>query len=898
MPQLFYYLLKVILCSGILFGYYHLFLRNKIFHAYNRFYLLAAILLSLTLPLLVFNIDYANTTENTAPLQILEVVNSSDAFVEEAIMESHTQHLSLSQVALAAYGAGVLLCGILFITLLFRIFLLAKRGEKNKINDVVLVSCTAKGTPFSFFKYLFWNYQISLHSQTGKHIFAHELAHIKQKHSLDKVCINLLLVFFWINPFFWFIRKELNMIHEFIADKKAVSEYNSAVLASMMLQTAYPQHFLFITNPFFYSPIKRRLFMLCKYKNTRAGYFTRVCVLPLLFLVIAAFSFKTNKKIKTILDKQYVVVIDAGHGGDDGGAFWQGVKEKDITLALAQKIKALNNNEDIKIILTRDADIYQTPKEKAAIANQLHADLFISLHVSSGPAATANKRSGLEVYVASDSVANSWQNKILASTIIEKFTENYSLPVQPKPMQRSSIWVLKATQMPAIIIEAGYIIHDKDRAFLQSEEGKMMFANNILSALVNYLGPKGTSSKERPKIQMLVTNENPALNGKEALFVANMEKELDAEVYTFGSITKGELNKTIVLINGKAHSFNSMIGKKVKAKKGIWFSKNNKKALELYGQKAINGLIVFEDAIIEKSNEGVYTKTIEKVKSNPNVDASQRLHGSTGQMPILKTVTVDGDPIFVIDGVISTKANLQTMNPDDVHSVKVLKETEALNAYGAPAKDGAVLIKTKEGIAQVVPELSLSGISNSHINIDRLPEIKELTTTIPGYKVIAGTVYLMEPGFPSLQEISFTGASLNHLEKYFTKVKAGTSIVFLFTNVTVQGPDNSKMIIKGKSFSFLDSKNAHNQNLLYIGMQNTFQFQSEKYKLNELEYSLSNGGDIKTENGKVIITVLYPGQTSLQVKSNGVLIKTFNFKMDKIKDPANFKLKERVLNLD
>ncbi len=56
MPQVFYFMLKVILCSAILFGYYHLFLRNKVFHAYNRYYLLCAVILSLAVPFIQFDI--------------------------------------------------------------------------------------------------------------------------------------------------------------------------------------------------------------------------------------------------------------------------------------------------------------------------------------------------------------------------------------------------------------------------------------------------------------------------------------------------------------------------------------------------------------------------------------------------------------------------------------------------------------------------------------------------------------------------------------------------------------------------------------------------------------------------------------------------------------------------
>ena len=93
------------------------------------------------------------------------------------------------------------------------------------------------------------------------------LCRVKEKHSYDKIFMNLVMIFFWINPFFWLIRKELNMIHEFIADKKALEDCDTEAFAAMILQATYPNQQFNLANNFFYSPIKRRLLMLTKNKN-------------------------------------------------------------------------------------------------------------------------------------------------------------------------------------------------------------------------------------------------------------------------------------------------------------------------------------------------------------------------------------------------------------------------------------------------------------------------------------------------------------------------------------------------------------------------------------------------------------------------------------------------------
>ncbi|MEJ7822703.1 MAG: energy transducer TonB, partial [Chitinophagaceae bacterium] len=118
-----------------------------------------------------------------------------------------------------------------------------------------------------------------------------------------KIFINIVLIFFWCNPFFWFIRKELNIIHEFIADKKALEDSDTAAFAVMILQATYPQQRFIITNNFFYSPLKRRLAMLTKNKNPRINYVSWLLALPLAALIFFAFTFKV-KKINHVFPKK------------------------------------------------------------------------------------------------------------------------------------------------------------------------------------------------------------------------------------------------------------------------------------------------------------------------------------------------------------------------------------------------------------------------------------------------------------------------------------------------------------------------------------------------------------------------------------------------------------------
>jgi archaellin len=147
--------------------------------------------------------------------------------------------------------------------------------------------------PFSFLNNLFWKQSISLKDEGGQQIFKHEITHIQQKHTWDRIYCQIVASIFWMNPFNWIIQKELVTIHEFIADESAVGDSNVEAFAKMLLQTHYGNHFLNPTHQFFYSSIKRRLFMLNQNKKTKFSHLRRLFVLPITICVVLSFSIKT-----------------------------------------------------------------------------------------------------------------------------------------------------------------------------------------------------------------------------------------------------------------------------------------------------------------------------------------------------------------------------------------------------------------------------------------------------------------------------------------------------------------------------------------------------------------------------------------------------------------------------
>jgi hypothetical protein len=185
---------------------------------------------------------------------------------------------------------------------LMKIRALQKHNPVEKLGNIRFVKTTEPSAPFSFFRWMFWNKNIELDSDKGGQIFRHELFHIKQKHSIDTLFMELLAAVFWINPFFHLIKKELKTIHEFLADSFVVDDTQKWEYAELLLmqalQTQQP-----LVNPFFHNQIKRRIAMITNPQKTSHRYLRKLLVFPVAAIVVTLFAF-TYKAAPSIEKKQ------------------------------------------------------------------------------------------------------------------------------------------------------------------------------------------------------------------------------------------------------------------------------------------------------------------------------------------------------------------------------------------------------------------------------------------------------------------------------------------------------------------------------------------------------------------------------------------------------------------
>lgn len=313
MKQFLLYFIQVIISSGILYGFYHFVLRNTLFHKYNRYYLLASVLLSVFVPFLNIPIYFSgnNHTTNGIVNTIFYFGMDQGKEVVVSINKSMTKvdGFNWSQILLIAYIFITLLAFLRMIVSLIKITNLKRKYPVEKIDSISFYKTNEPGTPFSFFNALFWNNKIELHSPKGQQIFRHEIFHIRQLHTVDVLFLEMVSALFWINPFFHLIKKETKAIHEFLADEFAIQSSDKWQYAELLLMQALQTRHS-IVNPFFHNQIKRRIAMIQNSTTTGKQYLRKLLTLPALAIVLALFAFNYKARRNEKQQLQVSTVTD------------------------------------------------------------------------------------------------------------------------------------------------------------------------------------------------------------------------------------------------------------------------------------------------------------------------------------------------------------------------------------------------------------------------------------------------------------------------------------------------------------------------------------------------------------------------------------------------------------
>ncbi|AEI50037.1 M56 family metallopeptidase [Runella slithyformis] len=291
------YLFKFAACSAFLLILYHWVLEKEKMPVFNRFYLLFSLLFSGLVPFVTFELSAETLPAVIEKTQTLSPVSSSGPLTSNTSISisAGTDTLPWTTYLWGLYGVLTLAFLIRFIRNLYSFWQLIRTHpvvEKGMMN---LVLIPQNNTPYCFGKYVFVNRLAFERDEIEPEILQHEQAHIRQRHTLDVLFIELVLAFCWWNPTLWLYRRAIRLNHEFLADDWVIKTHRNPPAYQYLLLHTISQHSgVMLASSFNYLLTKKRFKMMNKFTSKKRAYAlqtTALCVFSALVFVFSDISF-------------------------------------------------------------------------------------------------------------------------------------------------------------------------------------------------------------------------------------------------------------------------------------------------------------------------------------------------------------------------------------------------------------------------------------------------------------------------------------------------------------------------------------------------------------------------------------------------------------------------------
>ena len=320
MGLFFVYILKSSVCLAVFYLFYRLLLSRETFHRFNRFALLGILALSCLLPLVEVSVHEQTEVHQTMMtleewLLLADAMNSAEA-------EIQAQDITVTwiQVALLLYLLGIFFFISRNIYSLVRLLMLLKSGSREKVSKflpdrkcVTLIVHDSDIAPFSWMKYVVISRKDL--EENGREILIHELAHIRNRHSVDLLVADICIFFQWFNPASWLLKQELQNIHEYEADETVIKEgVDARQYQLLLIKKAVGTRLYSMANSFNHSKLKKRITMMLKEKSSPWARMKYLYILPVTAIAVTAFArpeiSDTTKEISAVKVNDLAAIVE------------------------------------------------------------------------------------------------------------------------------------------------------------------------------------------------------------------------------------------------------------------------------------------------------------------------------------------------------------------------------------------------------------------------------------------------------------------------------------------------------------------------------------------------------------------------------------------------------------
>ncbi|MBP5679661.1 MAG: TonB family protein [Bacteroidales bacterium] len=301
MGLIFAYILKSALMVIAYYLFYRLLLSRDTFHRFNRWALLSILVLSIVLPLVKFSNDVAVSTASEVTIGLPTVM----AIIDDQESTTSWRPILLAW-ALLIYWVGVAVFALRAVFCYVSLAKILHRGTRSRLSaygieghdDVHLIVHHNGISPFSWMNYIVVS-EDDLRAN-GSTVIAHEMGHIRHRHTLDLLFTEVCLVLQWFNPAIWLMRRELQAIHEYQADEDVINGgIDARQYQLLLIEKATGARLQSITCSLHQSSIKKRITMMLKKKSNPWARAKMLLAVPVAMAGIAVFATRQASALTT-----------------------------------------------------------------------------------------------------------------------------------------------------------------------------------------------------------------------------------------------------------------------------------------------------------------------------------------------------------------------------------------------------------------------------------------------------------------------------------------------------------------------------------------------------------------------------------------------------------------------
>jgi len=702
--ELFIYLLKTNVAIMLFYLLYRLIFQRDTFFAWKRILLLSMVVFAFIYPLFDLSGWFENNEIAALPTIAVDAVTVNFGVAQVQKTVSFTEIALL--IAKIAYFSGVIFIFLRIFWQILSVLNIFRNSQKQNIFQSKVFVSEDINAPFSFFGKIVFNPKNYSESEINE-ILLHENSHIRQLHSFDVLLAEILCAFAWFNPFAWMLKREIRLNLEFLADKNVVSAGCELKNYQFNLLKISYQNKTKITNNFNFSPIKKRIIMLKRNQTTSRGVLKYALLLPIFAALLGI--------------NQSVMSQNQKSSRDNKKSFYLTFSQWKNEIKVAEKVDVLPQFAGgEKALYKFIADNFQVPA-KDYVSPIMEGNVPVTFTVDTD-GSIKNIQASVGVFMAKKGFSGKflfqddneiWPFSSEAARVAGIMPKWKPAMLNGKPVQTTvnMLFTYKFIDKTPII----YILNGKEVSskkfneiyYSNFKEGKKFDRDEILRNQI-YKGKNvhlviADISKDTSPTRVLEQiDKAPQYPGGEAALYKFIAENFD---YLKTGTISGDVVQVftvnfVVNSEGKIENFQfpddiSNLGQNAMAVR-----EEAKRVLMLMprwtpGQldgKNVDVQITLPIKLKYEMTDGKLRKVNTEWINTKELDNTQITFSS-----YQNTENTLPNALYIVDGKETPSSEVYKINPNNIASTTILKDTTATEIYGEKGKNGVVLITLKKG---------------------------------------------------------------------------------------------------------------------------------------------------------------------------------------------------------